>query len=155
MKPLVVAITGASGAPYAIRLLELLAGPQTSVHLTISTAGAMVLKQEADLEIDLKHFEPAQILPQGVHCENLVYHDYRDLMSPIASGSFVTRGMVVVPCSGSTLGTIAAGTHSNLIHRAAEVHLKEKRKLVLVTRETPLSLIHINNLKTRNCGTTC
>ncbi|MEE2639632.1 MAG: flavin prenyltransferase UbiX [Planctomycetota bacterium] len=148
MKPLVVAMTGASGAPYAIRLLELLAGSKIPVHLTISPAGAQVLKQESNRDLDLDHFEPGQLLPRDVTFENLVYHDYRDFMVPIASGSFQTRGMVVVPCSGSTLGGIASGASSNLIHRAAEVHLKESRKLVLVTRETPLSLIHINNLKT-------
>lgn len=146
MDPLVVAITGASGAPYAVRLLEVLQEGEIPVHLTISPSGAQVIEQELGLRINLSQFRLDSLLknprPELVH-----YHFYQDFMCSIASGSFKTRGMVVVPCSGSTLGGIAAGTGGNLVHRAADVHLKERRKLVLVPRETPLSLIHLENMK--------
>ena len=147
MDPLVVAITGASGAPYALRLLQFLIYNEFPVHLTISPSGAQVLKQECDVDVDLNRFSLESLGVNG-SADQVSYHSYKNFMSPIASGSFKTSGMVVVPCSGSTLGGIAAGTSGNLIHRAADVHLKERRKLVLVTRETPLSLIHINNMKT-------
>lgn len=146
MNPLVVAITGASGAPYAVRLLEVLHSMDYPTHLTISPSGAQVIEQELDLKVNLPKFEIGQLLPD-IDSSNIEYHFYQDFMCSIASGSFKTSGMVVVPCSGSTLGGIASGTSGNLIHRAADVHLKERRKLVLVTRETPLSLIHIDNMK--------
>lgn len=148
MDPLVIAMTGASGAPYALRLIEVLLEQKIPIHLTISPAGAQVLWQECQLSINLDEFQPEKVFPNVSDFNQLTYHSYQDFMTPIASGSFCTRGMVVVPCSGSTLGGIATGTSGNLIHRAADVHLKERRKLVLVTRETPLSLVHINNMKT-------
>lgn len=144
--PIVVAITGASGAPYAVRLLEVLLGNQVPVHLTISPAGAQVIAQELNRQIDVQRFEAEQLLP-GIDTSTLTYHSYTNYFTPIASGSFRTAGMVVAPCSGSTLAGIALGTSNNLIQRAADVHLKERRKLILVTRETPLSLVHIENMK--------
>ncbi len=75
------------------------------------------------------------------------YYHYRDMMAPIASGSFLTGGMVICPCSGGTLGAVVHGSGDNLIHRAADVHLKERRKLILVPRETPLSMIQLDNMK--------
>ncbi|QDS93421.1 putative aromatic acid decarboxylase [Roseimaritima multifibrata] len=157
---IVVAITGASGAIYAVRLLQILAKAGQTVHLTISPSGAAVIKQELDLSIDLSNFDPHPLL----HCkapwqqekdgeesgdfptDTIRYHHYQDYMTPIASGSFLTKGMVICPCSGSTLSAVARSAGSNLIQRAAEVHLKEQRKLVVVPRETPLSVFQLENM---------
>ena len=140
---LVVAMTGASGAPYAVRLLQVLSRFDRTIHLTISSSAVQVLREELGLEISLDSFNPAFA---GIAPGRLVYHHHQDFNAPIASGSFPTAGMVIVPCSMSTLGSIAAGATSNLITRAADVHLKERRKLILVPRETPLSLIHLENM---------
>jgi 4-hydroxy-3-polyprenylbenzoate decarboxylase len=142
-----MAITGASGAVYAVRLLELLMQSGRQVHLTISPAGRDVLKQELRVEVDLARFDLAALVDFQDPSAQVAYHHYQDFNAPIASGSYLTAGMVVCPCSGGTLGAVASGTATNLIHRAAEVHLKERRKLVVVPRETPLSLIHIENMK--------
>jgi 4-hydroxy-3-polyprenylbenzoate decarboxylase len=141
---LVVAMTGASGAPYAVRLLYLVARSGRKVHLTISPSAVQVLRDELGLEIDLDDFDP---LALGIReAGRIVYHHHGDFSAGIASGSFRTGGMVILPCSMSTLGSIASGVTTNLITRAADVHLKERRKLILVPRETPLSLIHIQNM---------
>src|SRR5581483_6560308 len=147
--PLVVAITGASGAVYAVRLLEVLLQEGADVHLMISPSGAAVLKQELDVRIDVERFEIKRLLPRiGDEAANRVrYHHYQDFFAPLASGSFLTGGMVVCPCSGSTLSGIAHGASNNLIQRAADVHLKERRKLILVPRETPLSVIQLDNMR--------
>jgi 4-hydroxy-3-polyprenylbenzoate decarboxylase len=148
--PLVVAITGASGAIYGVRLLEVLLSSGRTVYLTISPSGQAVLDTELGLKIDLEDFLPSTLVPSVYEqqCDGEIHYCfYQDLMSPIASGSFLTDGMVVCPCSGSTLGAIAHSIGSNLIHRAADVHLKERRKLVLVPRETPLSLPQIDNMR--------
>jgi 4-hydroxy-3-polyprenylbenzoate decarboxylase len=141
---LVVAMTGASGAPYAVRLLQILCRSGRMVHLTISRSGADVLKQETGIVVSLDRFDPSPFgdLAPG----RVVYHHHADFSAGIASGSFLTAGMVVSPCSMSTLGAIAHGITTNLITRAADVHLKERRRLILVPRETPLSLIHIENM---------
>lgn len=153
---LVVGLTGASGAPYAARLLDVLLAADYDVHLSISPAGQAVLKQELGIEVDLERFDPAPLFEREHplrHPANtprrgrLHYHHFRDLMAPIASGSFLTSGMAIVPCSGGTLSAVAHGTSENLIHRAADVHLKERRKLILVPRETPLSIIQIDSLR--------
>ena len=145
--PLVVAITGASGAPYAVRLVETLLAAGREVHLSISPSGQAVIGEELSRRIDLDRFRIDDLLggpaPSG---GVLHYHHHKDLMAPIASGSFLTGAMVICPCSGSTLGAVAHSMGENLIHRAAEVHLKERRKLVVVPRETPLSLVHLRNL---------
>ncbi len=146
--PLVVAITGASGVIYGQRLLEVLHSTETEVHLTISDSGRLVLQHELRLQIDLENFSLDQILPGCKQRQNIKYHHYKDFMTPIASGSFKTGGMIVCPCSGSTLSGIANAASQNLVQRAADVHLKEKRPLILVPRETPLSLIQIDNLRT-------
>lgn len=174
MSNLVVAMTGASGSPYALRLLEVLVACGHTVHLTISPAAVQVLKQEVDLDVDLNAFDPLKLLPtedqishdsklgmmrSGGHAASsifseseiftgkIVYHHYRDYSAGIASGSFLTDGMVICPCSMGTLASIATGQSQNLIHRAADVHLKERRKLIVVPRETPLSTIALDNMK--------
>ena len=146
--PLVLAITGASGAVYAMRLLEVLVRSGASVNLTISPSGAAVLKQELGIAIDQARPDVTQLLPADLLARQTQIHCHHpdDFLAPIASGSFLTGGMVVCPCSGSTLSSIAHAAGNNLIHRAAEVHLKERRKLILVPRETPLSLPQIDNM---------
>lgn len=147
--PVVLAITGASGVVYGQRLLEVLLANGVDVHLTISDSAKVVAKHELDLDLDLKSFEIEQLIPvfKG-DASKLVYHNYKDFMTPIASGSFKTRAMVICPCSGGTLSGIATAASRNLIQRAADVHLKERRPLVLVPREAPLSLIQIDNMRT-------
>lgn len=143
-----MAITGASGAVYATRLLQVLTEAGHRLHLTISPSGNAVLQQELKLGVDLEHFTPESAVRLGVaRPERIVYHHYANFLAPVASGSFLTAGMVICPCSGSTLSAIAHGASSNLIHRAADVHLKERRKLILVPRETPLSLVHLDNMR--------
>ena len=146
-EPIVVGITGASGAVYAVRLVELLLAAGREVHLAISLSGATVIAQELDINVDLNKFSPTTLFDASIDTSLLHYHHFTDFMAPIASGSFVTGGMVICPCSGSTLSAVAHAAGSNLIQRAAEVHLKERRKLILVPRETPLSLPQINNMK--------
>ncbi|WP_038043271.1 UbiX family flavin prenyltransferase [Thermus tengchongensis] len=123
----VVGLTGASGMPYALDLLEALRG-LAEVHLVVSQGAKRVLWEEMGLS-------PKDLYPLA----SRVYKD-SDLGAPIASGSFPTRGMVVVPCSATTLGKVALGLADTLLTRAAYVHLKEKRPLILVPRETPLPL---------------
>jgi 4-hydroxy-3-polyprenylbenzoate decarboxylase len=168
-KPYVVAVTGASGAIYAVRLLRLLRDGGRDVHLTVSPAAALVLRQELGIEFDLArprldellHARPpwhskdaAQTPSPQAAADNpsaspgrLIYHRHTDYMTPIASGSFLTAGMIVCPCSGSTLSGIAHGASNNLIQRAADVHLKERRRLILVPRETPLSIVQLENMR--------
>lgn len=152
--PYVLAITGASGAVYAVRLLELMLRAGHTVHVTLSASGAAVLKQELGLEVDLQKFRPGMLLAspadppdQTMYGGKLIYHHYKDYMSPIASGSYLTAGMVICPCSGTTMSGIAHGASNNLIQRAADVHLKERRRLIVVPRETPLSAIQLDNMK--------
>ena len=162
-EPLVVAMTGASGAIYAVRLLDVLINAGQDVHLTISPSGAVVLQQELGKVVDLDSFDLKQLLdgsadqnaPPGGNCDShdhttqpgtVTYFHYRDFMAPAASGSAKSLGMVVCPCSGGTLSSIAHAASGNLIHRAADVHLKEHRKLILVPRETPLSSLQLENM---------
>ena len=146
--PLVLGITGASGAPYAVRLLEVLLESGREVHLAISPSGQAVIGEELGRQIDLDRFDLAALLGRPAPTTGtLHYHHHKNLMAPIASGSFLTAAMVICPCSGSTLSAIAHSMGENLIHRAAEVHLKERRKLVVVPRETPLSLPQLKNMQ--------
>jgi flavin prenyltransferase len=152
--PYILAITGASGAVYAVRLLEVLLRAGKTVHVTLSPSGAAVLKQELGLEVDLARFRPGMLLtgkadPPGeqVYDGALLYYHYQNFFAPMASGSFLNAGMVICPCSGGTLSGIAHGASNNLIQRAADVQLKERRKLIVVPRETPLSAIQIDNMK--------
>lgn len=149
--PIVVGITGASGAVYAVRLLDVLCNAGREVHLSISPSGRDVLEHELKLKIDLDHFDAKQLGLSGGESQKkrgeLKYYHHQDFMAPMASGSFLSAGMVICPCSGTTLSAVAAGAAGNLIQRAAEVHLKERRKLILVPREAPLSLAHIDNMR--------
>ncbi len=146
---LVVAVTGASGSAYGVRLVETLLRAGRTVHLVISPAATEVFKQELALTVDLANFDAAALFPAfGLDLSRLRYHHYRDFGAGIASGSFLTAGMVICPCSMGTVAAVAHGVSENLIHRAADVHLKERRKLVLVPRETPLGVIQLRNLAT-------
>lgn len=153
MSDLVVAFTGASGSPYGVRLVEVLLRAGRTVHLTISPAAAEVFDHEIGRPLRLAEdeFDPAALLgptADGLDLSRLHYHHFRNFRAGIASGSFPTAGMTVCPCSMGTLAAVAHGVSENLIHRAADVHLKERRKLVLVPRETPLGLIQLRNMAT-------
>lgn len=148
--PLVLAITGASGAVYAVRLLEVLLAGGRQVHLLVSPSGAAVIKQELNLTVNVERFALETLLAKDLaakFADQVLYHHHADFMAPVASGSFLTGGMVVCPCSGATLSGIAHGASNNLIQRAADCHLKERRKLVLVPRETPLSIVQLDNMR--------
>jgi flavin prenyltransferase len=146
--PICVGITGASGAVYAVRLLEVLRASGRDVHLSISPSGRDVIQHELKIDLDLDNFDAARLRLREQTVESrLHYYHHQDFMAPMASGSFLSSGMVICPCSGTTLSAVAAGAAGNLIQRAAEVHLKERRKLILVPRETPLSLAHIENMR--------
>ena len=144
----IVAITGASGAAYGLRLIEQLAARGACQHLLLSKAARVVLKQEVGLDLPddpaattaalARHLD---IPASGVHCYGL-----QDWFSPAASGSAGIRRMVIIPCSMGTLARVATGISENLIERAADVMIKEKRQLILVPRETPLSAIHLENM---------
>ncbi len=146
---LVLALTGASGVPYGVYLIEVLLRAGRTVHLTLSPAAVEVLYCELERRVDLDHFDLRDLLGEAAQLAapgQVHYHDYRDFQAGIASGSFLTGGMVVCPCSMGTVAAIAHGFSQNLIHRAAEVHLKERRRLILVPRETPLNVIQLRNL---------
>ncbi|MCS7015594.1 MAG: flavin prenyltransferase UbiX [Gemmatales bacterium] len=145
---LVVALTGASGAPYGVRLLEVLLAAGRTIHLTLSPAATQVLRAELGYHVDLERFDLSTLLPHASseHKRRVHYHHYQNLSASISSGSFLTGGMVICPCSMGTLAAIAHGLAQNLIHRAAEVHLKERRRLILVPRETPYHAIHLHNM---------
>jgi 4-hydroxy-3-polyprenylbenzoate decarboxylase len=162
--PIVVGVTGASGAVYAARFVQSLIDLGIETHLAISPSGRQVLEHELGVRISTDRLDAAELLkqlraaaaklrpgggesPQAGAPAPLHLHAHDDYMTPIASGSFRTAGMVICPCSGGTLAAIAGGFSSNLIHRAANVHLKERRPLILVPRETPLSLAHLDNLR--------
>ncbi|OHB80770.1 MAG: 3-octaprenyl-4-hydroxybenzoate carboxy-lyase [Planctomycetes bacterium RBG_16_64_10] len=173
----VVGITGASGAIYSVRLLEVLIAAGYDVHLCISPSAQTIIKKELDLKVDLENFLPSSLLigaaadgsdsklemlrsMAGITSEDsnvlsvregepgrIHYHHHADHSAPIGSGSFLTSGMVICPCSMSTLSAIAVASGDNLIRRAAAVHLKERRPLVLVPRETPLSVLQLDIMR--------
>ena len=135
MKRLVVAITGASGAMYGIRLLQWLReSAQVETHLMISDAGVLSMHYELDMK------------RKDVEALADVVHSVRDVGACVASGSFQSEGMIIAPCSMKTLGSVAHGLSDNLITRAADVILKERRRLVLMVRETPFNLAHLRNM---------
>jgi 4-hydroxy-3-polyprenylbenzoate decarboxylase len=132
---LIVAVTGASGACYGLRLLQILReAPGLETHLVISDAGRLTLQHELDMEV-----EALEALAD-------VVHDSHDIGASIASGSFQSCGMVIAPCSMRTLAAVAHGLSDNLITRAADVIIKERRRLILLTREAPLNLAHLRNM---------
>ena len=139
--PTVLAITGASGAPYAVRLLEVLATHHVPTWLLVSGHGWRLLEEECGIE-----GEPALRKATGGDWDSVTVFDDKDRGAKPASGSARTAGMVVCPCSMGTVAAIAHGTSRSLIERAADVTLKERRRLILVPRETPLSLVHLRNL---------
>ena len=139
-------VTGASGAPYAARLLHALADSGCEVGIAASAAGVEVLATELYGDASLPR---EQVLERFVgEAPGVTVYAVNDYKSPYASGSAKVDGYVICPCSMSTVGTLATGAMANLIHRAASVALKEGRKLVLVPRETPLSAIHLSGLST-------
>ena len=172
-KNIVLAMTGASGALYSVRLLEVLLAAGCDVHVVLSGACQRVFEEELGLSPNPKAPALDQFLPAaGQPAEKLnrlrsldrpgalgkpltpggatgraVFHSLGDYSAGIASGSFRTAGMVICPCSMGTLAAVAHGMSQNLIHRAADVHLKERRKLIIVPRETPLSLVAIDNMR--------
>jgi 4-hydroxy-3-polyprenylbenzoate decarboxylase len=164
-KPYVVAMTGASGAIYGVRLVRALAEIGREIALVISESARTVIREELAIDVgDLRspHLEslfdssaPAFLSPEGKGLgegsargvlDRITYYFHGDFTAPIASGSFPTEGMLIVPCSTTTLGRIAAGISQTLVERAAECTIKEGRTLVLVPRETPLSAIHLENM---------
>jgi 4-hydroxy-3-polyprenylbenzoate decarboxylase len=143
----VLGVSGASGAAYALRLLEQLLLTGAEVHLVVSDYGRRLLFDEAGVT----HLDFANLCPtiaDSAAAARLVIHPNKDVGAVIASGSFLHDGMVVVPCSSTSLGAIATGSGSNLLTRAAMVTLKERRPLIVCHRETPLSLIDIENMRT-------
>lgn len=176
-KTLVLGMTGASGSIYAVRLLEVLVAAGYDVHVTITSAAQLVLAEELDLTVDLNDFKTSSLLlgdgvdssdsklsmlrqAAGISTEDsnvlafevgepgkIQYHHFEDYTAPIASGSFLTSGMIICPCSSGSLAAIVNSLSNNLIQRAAMVHLKERRKLVVVPRETPLSSLQLDCMK--------
>lgn len=140
MKQIVVAVTGASGALYARSLVRMLIRSSCRVHLILSPRGAQLMQ----MELGIEHVTAQALVDNG--SDRVVFHDYADMVDALASGSVSTDGMAICPCSMHTLAEIAAGTGGNLITRAAHVHLKQRRTLVLVPREMPLSLIDLENM---------
>ncbi|MGZ4826578.1 MAG: UbiX family flavin prenyltransferase [Terriglobales bacterium] len=131
---LIVAITGATGTIFGIRILQLLQGTDVDTHVVISRWGARTLAEETEYTVE-------QVQAMATHA-----YPIGDQGAPISSGSFVTLGMVIAPCTMNTLASIAHGHGDNLVHRAADVTLKERRKLVLLVRESPLNDIHLENM---------
>lgn len=145
MKRYVVAFTGASGVVYGVRLVEQLLERDYEVHLITSDPAKIVLNQEMGWEFT----EPAEkVFRQHFPSGKLFVYDNSDIAAPVASGSFLIDGMIVIPCTMSTISAIANGISKNLLERAADVMLKERRPLIVVPRETPLSTIHLKNMLT-------
>jgi 4-hydroxy-3-polyprenylbenzoate decarboxylase len=148
---IVVGVSGASGALYATRLLEILLTKGIEVHLVVTDFGKRLLADELDitsLSLDTLCPSLARSADASSIRERLFIHPHKDVGAVIASGSFLHDGMVVIPCSSTSLGKIATGSGGNLLTRAAAVTLKERRELIIVHRESPLSLIDIENMRT-------
>lgn len=147
-RPIALGITGASGSAYALRLLESLLEARERVYLMISEAGRLVLKMESGLDLPARVVDMERLLAQRFAAAEgqLRVFGHQQWLAPVASGSNPPRAMVVCPCTGGTLSAIACGASNNLLERAADVALKERRKLILVVRETPFSEIHLENM---------
>lgn len=148
-KTICLALTGASGMPYGLRLLEVLLAADCKVQLLYSQAAQIVARQEMDLELPSRPAETKAALLErfpAAKAENLAVYGKEEWFAPVASGTNPPDAMVICPCSMGTLAAIAQGLADNLVERAADVVLKEGRKLVLVPRETPFSAIHLENM---------
>jgi flavin prenyltransferase len=147
-QPIALAITGASGSAYALRLIECLLAAGEPVDLMISQAAQIVLKMEADLDIPSQPTEAEKVLSAHFNAAagKLRVFGRQQWLAPVASGSNPPRAMVVCPCTTGTLSSIACGASNDLMERAADVVLKERRKLILVVRETPFSDIHLEHM---------
>lgn len=155
--PVILAMTGASGADYGLRLLQCLLEAERPVYLLLSKAAQLVLATETDLEIPGRPAEIEKFFTEyyGTRQDLLIVYGREQWTSPVASGSHTAQSMVVCPCTTGTMSSIACGISDNLIERAADVMLKERRQLILVVRETPLSSIHLENmLRLSNAGAT-
>ena len=145
-KKIIVGISGASGAVYAIKLIDALLTHPIEIHLIISEMGEKILTHELKIQQeDISGFF-SEMRNQDKLKGKIILYDCNDMFAPMASGSFLSDGMVIIPCSMKTLSAVASGYTTNLLERAIDVTLKEKRPLILVPRETPLSLIHLKNL---------
>lgn len=143
-----LAITGASGAPYGLRLLECLLGQGVEVHLMLSKPGQLVIGMETEVKLPARPAAMRRFLAErfGAVEGQLHVYDREQWTAPVASGSAVPDAMVVCPCTTATLSAVATGASRSLIERAADVVLKERRQLILVVRETPFSEIHLENM---------
>lgn len=148
MSPIALAMTGASGAAYGLRLLQCLIESGEQVYLMISAPGQVVVSMESDIQLSSRPAEIGRILGErfGADEGQLQVFGREEWTAPVASGSSVPRSMVICPCTMGTLASVAAGISNNLIDRAADVVLKEGRQLILVPRETPFSAIHLENM---------
>jgi flavin prenyltransferase len=148
-KPLIIGVSGASGLIYAVRTIKYLLAADYSIELVASKSTYMVWQAEQDIRMPSEPLQQEMFWRQQAQVESggkLNCHPWGDVGANIASGSFRTLGMMIIPCSMSTVGKLAGGLSGDLLERAADVQLKEGRKLVLVPRETPFSLIHLRNL---------
>jgi 4-hydroxy-3-polyprenylbenzoate decarboxylase len=149
-KRITLAITGASGAPYGLRLLEVLLAANYQVYLLISSAGRVVLATEMDLQVPANPQSATEFFSEKYSAKEgqLVVCGKEEWFSPVASGSAAPKKMVICPCSAGSVSAIATGASNNLIERAADVVIKERGQLILVPREMPLSSIHLQNMLT-------
>tara|TARA_B100000700_G_C15013303_1_gene842069 strand:+ start:252 stop:851 length:600 start_codon:yes stop_codon:yes gene_type:complete len=148
VNPYVLAVTGASAQPIAQKCIELLLQNKKSFHLILSKGAYKVWESEMNIVIpkDEKAQENFWRERLNINTGNIICHNYNKNSAPIASGSYKTNGMLIVPCSMGTVGRITSGISTNLIERCADVHIKESRPLIISPRESPLSLIHLKNL---------
>jgi len=147
-KSITLAFTGASGAPYGLRLLECLLAADYRVYLLISSAARVVLATEEGLKLPANPEAARDVLVKKLNCceENLIVCGKEDWFSPVASGSAAPKQMVICPCSAGSVASVAHGISDNLIERAADVVLKERGQLLMVVRETPFSTLHLENM---------